>query len=163
MTEQKKYYPKDHASVAWEKDEISFYLVKQRMGHWCGYCQFPKRPVIEQGYDGILTWVPVHGGITFADEYPEGVMVYGFDCAHAGDEDNPKVSDEAWLRSEAERLATNIQAVVKYEERYLLAETDKKKADVLEEYLNEVGSNAHSLVNDDVNFGAMIGLLCGRP
>jgi hypothetical protein len=82
-------YPEDKAGETW-RDEggVQYSIVRhERLNHYCGYCRFIERPVREVGYKGILTYVPVHGGITYANEDEDG-MVYGFDCAHAGDEGN---------------------------------------------------------------------------
>lgn len=63
-----------------------------------GYVVFPKKPVIENSYNGILTYVPVHGGITLCDHCPEG-SIYGFDTLHYNSEKFPR-TDKEWIKSE---------------------------------------------------------------
>ena len=51
---------------------------------YCGYVGIPKEhPMAKFPYYEID--IEVHGGITFREE-AEGIIWYGFDCAHAGDE-----------------------------------------------------------------------------
>jgi len=131
------------------------YHIEERTWY-CGYCTFERRPVREDGYGGILTYVPVHGGITFSHEDVDGKMTYGFDCAHVDDELRPELMDAAWLRAESEKMARCIEIAAKHEEAYLLARTREKKAEVLGVFENEVGGIP---VGD--NFGAMIKILSG--
>lgn len=151
----------------WQEKDIRFHLLKTPRvhsfgGHYCGYCVFPKRPVIEQGYYGLLTYVPIHGGITYARETKEGKMVYGFDCGHAGDETDQRCTDELWLTHEIETMALAILIAAKYEEAYLLAEDNEAKGTVIEAFLDKtVDVLERDLVPTD-NFGVMINLLCGR-
>ena len=142
---------------SWEKDGIGFEVVLHELGHYCGYARFPKRPLREQGYSGIATYVPVHGGITYALTEDHGSFIYGFDCAHAGDEGNPKLKSVPWLKSECERMALNIKASAKYERRYLRAISEKGKAKILQEFHDEVGG-----FDLKDNFGAMINTISGK-
>ncbi len=55
----------------WTKGNVRFCIAKVDLvynSHYCGYCTFPNRPVREQGYRGFMTYVPVHGGITYAEQ-----------------------------------------------------------------------------------------------
>lgn len=155
-------YPENVAKQTRQNGKIKFYLVKEPLGHFCGYAKFAKRPVRERGYNGILTWAPVHGGITYAEERKDGSMVYGFDCTHAGDESNPKCEDKAWLMAECERMALSIKAVVKYEKDYLLCRSEKQKAKIIDKYHKELRMRkiADFVLTD--NFGAMLNCLSGR-
>lgn len=156
-----KMYPADKAKLTWKVDDVTFYLVKcdrEYQKHYCGYCEFPKRPVREHGYDGIITYVPVHGGITYASENVEtGTMTYGFDCAHYNDDKNPNCTDEVWLKNECEKMAKYIKAIVPFEKRYLRATTNKGKAKILQEYFDSIEFEG---VPD--SFGVHIKLLGGE-
>jgi len=159
-------YPEDMAEIVWKKGNVKFALVKQKIigfgEYYCGYCIFPKRFLIERKYDGIVTYVPVHGGITFAEEREDGSMVYGFDCAHAGDEKKPELKDIEWLKRECERMAKALKIAKKYEKRYLLAKDNKERAKVIEEFLKEVKEKTGAEFKLTENFGAMINFLCGE-
>lgn len=96
------------------------------MGGYNGYVLFPKRLTVEQGYDGILTYVPVHGGITYAEDFAEG-MVYGFDTAHSGSEKLPRTSIE-WIKGQIAILINGINQAAKIEAKYLTAKKDTTRA-----------------------------------
>lgn len=162
-----KTWIESKADIVWEAEGVRFALVDNKRGYpgqpnwYCGYCIFPKRPLIESGYDGIASYVPVHGGITLSDELADGQMVYGFDCAHAGDEDNPQVRDVEWLKAECQRMAAGILAAAGVEQDYLLARTNEAKAEVISRYHNamsEIGID-FDLQN---NFGALIKTVFGN-
>lgn len=151
----------------WQEKEIRFHLLKTPRGflfggHYCGYCVFLKRPVIEQGYKGLLTYVPVHGGITFARETKEGKMVYGFDCGHAGDETDPRCWDELWLTHEVETMALAILIAAKYEKAYLLAEDNEAKAAVIQAFIDKTTDILEWDLDVTDNFGAMMNVMFGR-
>jgi hypothetical protein len=136
---ENKYYPDDWAQETWDVDEMRFYLVNHELGHWCGYVRFTERFLLEDGYDGIVSEVPVHGGITYAEQDDRG-MVYGFDCAHYGDDEDPRVRDLAWLRAECEWMGRAILVAKDFEIDYLKAngyEERSKVAEAFEERLEE--------------------------
>ena len=174
-------YPEDKAVETWVKDGITYSIVQHpSMGHYCGYARFPKKPVIESGYDGILTYIPVHGGITYAKPSRSDVasitvgtkslaiskfdceIVYGFDCMHAGDDENPKCHDIAWLKAECEKMASYIMIAANHEEKYLLAKTNEEKAKVLDEFHAEVMEKIGVEFDLKDNFGAMINIIGGK-
>ncbi len=148
---------------SWESGNLRFHIILHpRLGHYCGYCVFPQKCVRETGYSGLLTYVPVHGGITWARENENGAMTYGFDCAHAGDEDDPRCRDLLWLKIEAERMARAVITAAKYEADYLLAADNEKKAEVIDAYHAEIAQELEIEFAVQDNFGAMINVLCGR-
>lgn len=91
-----------------------------------GYVIFPKRPVRESNYSGILTFVPVWGGITYAQQHPEG-MVYGFDTGHIGQENLP-VRDLKWIKKQIEIMARGILKAAEVEKHYLRCISTRGKA-----------------------------------
>lgn len=153
-------YPEDEADETWQADGATFSVMRAPLGHWCGYVRFPARPVAEEGYRGILTYVPVHGGITYAEEDNEG-MVYGFDCAHSGDDSDPEVSDLAWLKAECQRMAQAVSIAAGYEEEYLAGKDDEARAQTLDAYHARLTEEGISFELTG-NFGAMINVLTGR-
>ena len=163
-------YPEDYAgATTWEREDKRFIVInidEARRHHMCGYVRFPKRPVREQGYEGILDYVPVHGGITYAEEDEDGSMVYGFDCAHAGDREGEEnwrlVSDPEWVKAEAERMALGIEVAAKYEERYLLAGANEDKAAVIDEYHAELEAAGVDRRPAYQSMGMMLNLLSGQ-
>ena len=118
----------------------------------------------EKGYDGILTYVTVHGGITFAEQDNKG-MVYGFDCRHCDDGKNPeKFNDMDWMRNECKRMAASIHIAAQYEKQYLDAGDDnEKKAELLDHFYSHIKDHGMPGFNTDEgwNFGTAINLMGG--
>ena len=150
----------------WQKDGLELSVVWIR-DHYCGYAKFPKRPTRERGHSGILTYVPVHGGITYSEEDGDG-WKYGFDCAHCDDYVDyriPSISPlgghkwtEEEVIAETEKMTRGIQLATKYEVRYLRNISNKGKAKVIDQYHKELGEKFD--VRDNV--GASLNLLCGK-
>ena len=161
-------YPENSAVKKWEKDNMTFCVVQHStMKHYCGYVRFPKRPVREEGYDGILTYVPVHGGITYAEQDKDGSMVYGFDCGHSGDWSEIHLGGHKWTLEEVERetekMAQAILLAAKYEKRYLRNISRKGKAKVTDEFHEELKKKHGISFKLQENFGAMLNVLAGDP
>lgn len=118
-----------------------------------GYVLFPQRPVRELGYGGILNYVPVHGGITYAEKEGRG-MVYGFDTAHAHSESVTR-HDPEWVRGQCQIMASGIMQAAKVEARYLRCISQQGKAKLAQTVLD---------INPDeeANFGTMINILSGK-
>lgn len=159
------FYPECYAAAVWEREGVVFSLVQHPThNHYCGYCRFEGRPVKEQGYMGLLTYVPVHGGITYAEEdIHNGSMVYGFDCAHAGDDNNPDTRNLRWLKRQAEGMAWSIRLAKPYERRYMRCTTDKGKCNAIDDFHAELREQLGLRFNLLNNFGAMINAICGKP
>jgi len=153
-------YPESKAVETWEKDGLRYSLTRHdTMGHFCGYARFPKRPTVEKGYGGILSYAPVHGGITYAHQDDDG-MVYGFDCAHAGDEQDPLVKDPVWARAECERMGIAIQEAAKVEAEYLRNDgNNEARAALLDDYVARMTSAG---CDEGFNFGKAIRVMSGR-
>lgn len=111
-----------------------------------GYVVFKERPVKEVGYCGILTYVPVHGGITYADD-----GVYGFDVGHCDSDEFP-IHDREWVKGEIEKMILGIQRAAEVEAKYLRCTTNKGKAKHADYVMD--GST-------DFNLGVAINLLTG--
>lgn len=124
-----------------------------------GYCRFPAKPVIERGYGGILTYVPVHGGITYC-EHELGVSTYGFDTAHAGDDENPLVRNVEWVEFQALLMARGIRVAALYEPAYLRSENANYRAELLDAYHAKMEKLVGQPFNIHNNFRSMINLLC---
>lgn len=125
-----------------------------------GYCRFPSKPVIEAGYNGMLTYVPVHGGITYA-AHLAGVSTYGFDTNHYGDEDNPLVSNIEWVEHQAWIMATGIRVAARHEAAYLRTDAPEARAHLLDRYHRDMVKRVGAQFSLHNNFGAMLKLLSG--
>ena len=164
----KSEYPESKALEIWKKDNLTLSIVKNDkhlMNHYCGYVRFPKRPLREKGYQGIATYVPAHGGITYAEKSKNGSFVYGFDCSHSGDASPLHPEGKHWtleeVKNETEKMAKAIQLAIKYEKRYLRNISPKGKAKVIDEFHKECETHGINFNLQD-NFGSMLNLLAGQ-
>lgn len=126
-----------------------------------GYCRFMAKPVLTAGYDGILNYVPVHGGITYA-KFVKGVATYGFDTSHAGDEENPQVRNLEWIEFQAWLMAKSIRLAALFEGDYLRSKCKYHRALVIDRYHRKIAKLTQQPFVIQNNFGAMINLLCGK-
>jgi hypothetical protein len=158
----KENYPERIAEITVFDSETNTHLsiLTNHFGRYCGYCRFSKRPVQEPKYNGILTYVPVHGGITFVNE-DSGGMVYGFDTSHAGDEDNLELQNPDFVIAEAKRLAQAILVAAKWEPFYLKASETWVRAEVIQGFHDELEETYGITFTLTNNFGAMIAVICG--
>lgn len=177
-------YPESKSCLGAVAGGVKLIIVKHdTIDHYCGYAVFPSRPSREEGYNGLLTYVPVHGGITYATQREDGTMAYGFDCGHAGDDTNPDLRSLPWLLAECGRMALSIteatidrrswwlriwqrlrygRAEWSIEDRYLATEDSEERAGIIDEY-HKVLREKHGIGFElQDNFGAMIGCLAGR-
>lgn len=109
-----------------------------------GYAFFEGGPLPSAGPDfwgGLLGYVPVHGGITFARRHQEVVagrseptagIVYGFDTAHI-DSDPMLSTNTIWLKQEIEWLIRGIEKATMVEPRYLAADSDDARMSIAQE------------------------------
>jgi len=147
-------FPESSAIESGEIDGFKYWIVDYK-GSLNGYVAFPKRPTVETGYGGILTYVPVHGGITFSRNNKFG-MVYGFDTKHS-DSDQFPISDKKWIKEQCKVMIEGILVAKKVEKKYLLAKTNEEKAKYCDMVLavDKEGKNRN-------NFGININLLGGK-
>lgn len=118
-----------------------------------GYVVFPKKPVRENDYNGILSYVPVHGGITYCHHEKE-VSIYGFDTLHIGSNEYPR-SDKEWIKSQIQVMLAGILKAAEVEVKYLKCVSNRGKAkwaQMVQDIQPEQGKN----------FGVMINLLSGK-
>lgn len=121
-------------------------------GGYNGYVTFPKRPTRETSYCGILTYVPVHGGITYTSEGEDGSMEYGFDTAHFDSENYPR-TDINWIKDQIREMTKGILRAAEVEDKYLACKTNKGKA----KHAEYVRGGEH-----EPNFGEMMNILSGQ-
>jgi len=118
-----------------------------------GYLVFPKRPVWEKGYWGILTYVPVHGGITYAHEDELG-MVYGFDTLHCDSDQRPRTNKD-WIKEQCEIMLKGILKAKEVESKYLRCVSREEKVKYCQQ-VNDIQPQ------ESRNFGVIVNLLSGE-
>lgn len=76
--------------------EGRFVVIRTDLGHLCGYTAIDNRllPASWHGsYDpSPLQLMAIHGGVTYAENLGD-FTIFGFDCCHAGDRENPALQD----------------------------------------------------------------------
>ena len=127
----------------------------QKKSGYNGYVVFPERPVKELGYEGLLTYVPVHGGITLAEQTEDGRMVYGFDTLHHDSDSYPK-DDKEWIKNQIRIMAEGIRLAASLEDEYLQAEGDNEKRAKIADRVGVLQPEQR------MNFGVYIRLLRGE-
>lgn len=167
-----KSYPASEAVKTWKDGDLTYYITVTKLGHYCGYVHFPKRPLDGTGqvtnplskkkktlhYMGIVTFVPVHGGVTYAEPDCKGGITYGFDCAHAGDDQDRKTRDRVWVEQECRRMAMGIKEAAKFEERFKAQKSFHDKLGIVNEYHDQLREIGIDFVLTD-NFGSMMEFL----
>jgi hypothetical protein len=98
-----------------------------------------------------LQYLDVHGGITYA-EVEGQYCIFGLDCAHLDDEENPDMYNPNYVMTLVERMEEQLLAYSKVIKKWRRANT-KKRVEMLEEIRGENSGN--------LGFGAMIDVLGG--
>jgi len=180
ILESKTNWIADKAWLTWRKDDLFFYLLESPLyregetmkvenpalhaklsnlcsfGRFNGYVRFPELPFVAPGLQGIMTYVPVHGGITYFQDWWDGSVTYGFDTGHLVSVENPEIiNDIGWMMSETESLGRGIQIAARFEPYYLNATTNERKAVILD----RMGKFLPMVVTS--NLGVMMNLLFG--
>ena len=123
--------------------------------HLCGYCRIPATDLPKEwhgDYDAdALQYLRIHGGITFCDVSGADV-IFGFDCAHAGDEDRDDLRVPAVVLTLAETMRVLIC-------RYSSKITEWRNGDTQTRccILDEINTG----ITESVGFGAMLDMLGG--
>lgn len=80
----------------WRDNKMVVRYVMRFRSYLCGYVEFPKSHIPELWWDDCsaegLKYLRIHGGITHVAT-DETTVVFGFDCAHAGDDDRPDLQN----------------------------------------------------------------------
>lgn len=124
-----------------------------------GYVAFNKRrsplSVRDRGTsDGILAYVPVHGGITYVNK-DQTACVFGFDTAHYNSEAVPR-TDKNWIQWQCRVLYEGLVLAGKIEKDYVRAKGNyEKRRQVLLPLIDLVPE-------EDLGFGAIINVLSGE-
>ena len=142
----------------WNKTELLPIEQWNYLLQYNGYCRFMSKPVIEPGYGGILSYVPVHGGITYC-RHQKWVSTYGFDTAHSGDEENSLVRNLEWVEFQCHLMAKAIRIASRFEPAYLRFKDPICRIDILQRYHDAIEKSTGQKFQLCNNFSAMINVL----
>lgn len=126
------FYPFNYKGF--KKVENNKCVIRTHLGHLCGYVAFnvsdiPKDWAGNYNAPG-LQHLNVHGGLTFASVKGD-YAVFGFDCAHAGDDERPELSDVDYVMSLAQQMEDQLNLFKTEYARYKRV-TDKTKAKIID-------------------------------
>lgn len=92
-----KCYPFNRPELVEKLDGDCCVTRNRARGHLCGYVAIHKDGIPKEwrgDYDADgLQYLGVHGGITFCECDDGEHVVFGLDCMHPGDEDDPNMQD----------------------------------------------------------------------
>lgn len=138
-----------------------FKLTTIRPFHLCGYVAIQKNKIPVAWYNDydadVLQFLNIHGGITFIEEKDE-CIIFGLDCAHAGDESDDKYIDENYVMKLVEQMEQQILLFAEYYWLYKLLKFLKLKKlnKKLIQYICNQGE-----IDEELSFGAMLDMLGG--
>ena len=158
MEKLKNEYPFNYKKGIIEIRENKVVLQHSTVGHFCGYVALKKSKLPRNWHGGdydadALQYLQIHGGLTYCHAYDDYV-VYGFDCAHAGDEANPKLKDINYIFELVDQMEQQILEYAKRHEEWRVARREDKMR-----IMDEIRKTAKLKL--ELGFGALIGALGG--
>ncbi len=126
-------------------------------GAFNGYVAFPKRraPLKARTFDdlGILDYIPVHGGVTYAVK-DATACVYGFDTCHINSDSVPR-TEKPWIAWQCRVLYEGILKAAKIEKQYLRAQTNGVRAEILQPLVDMIPE-------EEMGIGALLHIIGGK-
>ena len=145
-------YPEDHEGVidSFDYRDLHCTVLRQDMGHPCGYVRVPDCPVAT--YEGIMAYVPVHGGLTYAKQ-DDGSVVYGFDCAHS--HSRPHLfNNPEWMRMQCRQMVDGILTALPLRAEYNATADNEARAAIAQKVVDVAPS-------EEIGFTGLISMFCG--
>jgi hypothetical protein len=125
--------------------------------HLCGYCAIPQIMIPKEWHGNFnadaLQYLKIHGGITWCHTH-RGYVIFGFDCSHAYDDERLELKDPQYVLNLARDMRKMIIDYASKIDEWRNSD-EKKRCEILDE-INQIS-------NEEVGFGALIGILCGMP
>jgi len=155
MTEKKyDFYPFNHSNCVWQQGNKAI-IQHDRYSHYCGYVVFDRKDVPETWFNDdydldSMDLLAIHGGLTYK-EVKGDYVVFGFDCMHAGDEDNPLLQDLDYVIKLVDQMESQLKLHIKNLSKYKKLKTKEQQA----AYLDNIKSKASLKVGFN-----LIGTLC---
>jgi hypothetical protein len=123
-----------------------------------GYVAFEKRyaPRLPAGYQNLVQYIPVHGGITYAAK-DDFAAVWGFDTMHYRSEREPR-SDQDWIRASCQILYRGLLLAAKHWKEFHRAGRERR-AEIAQELLDLVPEQE---MREKLGFTALMNLMAGK-
>ena len=126
-------------------------------GYFCGYVVFKNDEIPESwigNYDASgLQYLNVHGGLTYAKQEGDW-SVFGFDCAHAHDDEDVKLQDADYVMSLVEQMESQMKVLATKHRDFLKADKEGK-IKILDE-IREQGE-----IKEQLGFGGLLQAFSG--
>ena len=143
----------------WRENKMVVRYVRGDLSYLCGYVEFPKSQIPERWWDDFtaegLKYLRVHGGITHVAT-DETTVVFGFDCAHAGDDDRPDLQNPEHVYRLVKDMETLISVYANRIQAWRAASPHDRMA-----IIDEINGLAN--VREDMGFYALLDLMQGAP
>jgi len=154
---KRDFYPFNFMGALIEGNKVVLRTTKRLPGHYCGYVAFPKKSVPPEWHgnhdaDG-LQYLNIHGGLTYASVEGDWV-IFGFDCAHAGDDKKPKLQKINHVMKLTKQMESQLKEYLK-----VLVEWRKASRKKRIEMMDVI--RAKGKMESAQGLGIMIGLLSG--
>jgi hypothetical protein len=157
MEQKYKFYPFDNERLVLTDDNLAVLLSSS--GHYCGYVAIRNKDIPKEwcgNYDSdALQYLSIHGGITYCESKGD-YTVFGFDCAHAGDEENEKLRDKNHIMDLAKQMRQQLERYSKCIDEWREAGREAR-IDIIQ----RIRESAKYPV--DVGFAASLSMLAGAP
>lgn len=148
------FYPFNHENCIWNEDNKAIILRtpyldipenKRPMfnpilwqNYYCGYVLYHKSQMPTEWFNSdrqidLLDMLGIHGGISYKDVHGD-YLVFGFDCNHAFDSENPKLQDKNYIIELINQMEQQINLHIKKLLEFRKLKTKKQKI----EHINEI-------------------------
>lgn len=154
------FYPFNYAGAVMQKhDDGDLCVTRHRSGHLCGYVAFPAKDTPAEwvgNYNAdALQYLAVHGGLTYAKRHGDW-CVFGFDCAHSGDDERMELRDTTYVMALTRQMREQMILL-----RTRLDEYRKGNREQRVTIIEEIREKATE--KTEFGFGALIGMMAGAP
>jgi len=162
-----KRLPDQGELVAFEDDcdaplaivRYSYQYSQGERSHLCGYVCFESKAIpsswVNDYNADALQYLMIHGGLTYARGHKRNrYAVFGFDCAHAGDDANEKLRDPVHVLELAKQMRALMRQYASVIDVWRSA-SRMAQADMID------AINKNAKIHCEVGFGALIDLMFG--
>jgi len=150
-------YPYSHTGLVLRDADVA--VLRTDAGHLCGYCAFDDEEIPSHwrgNYDAPgLQFLAIHGGLTYA-EHKAPFSIFGFDCAHSGDDCDPKLRNPEHVMGLAHQMRAQLSAFAARRDEWLTASREERAA-----IIDSVSAGAE--FKTEPGLAGMLEILMGAP
>lgn len=143
----------------WRDNKMVVRYVMRFRSYLCGYVEFPKSHIPELWWDDCsaegLKYLRIHGGITHV-AIDETTVMFGLDCAHAGDDDRLDIQNPEHVYQLVEDMETLISVYASRIQAWRAASPHDRMT-IIEEI------NSLAQFREDLGTIALLDMMQGMP